>query len=43
MGVETGLDFVNQLKGVECIIVDEDNKIITSKNIALKEIETQSR
>ncbi|RIV35278.1 FAD:protein FMN transferase [Flagellimonas lutimaris] len=43
MGVETGLDFVNQLKGVECIIVDENNKIITSKNIALKEIETQSR
>jgi len=43
MGAETGLDFVNQLKGVECIIVNEDNKIITSKNIALKEIETQSR
>ena len=43
MGVETGLDFVNQLKGVECIIVNQDNKIITSKNIALKEIETQSR
>ncbi|KAB7530887.1 FAD:protein FMN transferase [Flagellimonas olearia] len=43
MGVETGLDFVNQLKGVECIIVDEDNKVVTSKNIALKEVETQSR
>ena len=43
MGVETGIDFVNQLKGVECIIVDDDNKIITSENIALKGIETQSK
>ncbi|WP_390822364.1 FAD:protein FMN transferase [[Muricauda] lutisoli] len=43
MGVETGLDFINQLKGVECIIVDQDNKVMTSKNIALKEIEKQSR
>ena len=37
MGVETGLDFVNQLNGVECIIVDKDNKIKTSKNINLKQ------
>lgn len=36
MGVDTGLDFINQLKGVECIIIDKDNKIITSKNIELK-------
>ncbi len=43
MGVETGLDFVNQLKGVECILVDDHNAIITSKNIALKGVETQSR
>ncbi|WP_229660153.1 FAD:protein FMN transferase [Aquaticitalea lipolytica] len=35
MGKETGLDFINQLKGVECIIVDENNSIITSKNIEL--------
>ncbi|MEZ4795451.1 MAG: FAD:protein FMN transferase [Flavobacteriaceae bacterium] len=33
MGVETGLDFVNQLKGVECVIVDHDNKIHASENI----------
>ena len=39
MGVDTGLDFVNQLNGVECIIVDKDNKIITSKNIELKPLE----
>lgn len=43
MGVNTGLDFVNQLKGVECILVDDNNQIITSKNIALKAVETQSR
>ena len=35
MGVETGLDFINQLKGVDCIIIDEQNKIHTSKNIKL--------
>ncbi|MGB8705808.1 MAG: FAD:protein FMN transferase [Gillisia sp.] len=39
MGVDTGLDFVNQLKGVECIIVDENSKIITSKNIHLKPLD----
>lgn len=39
MGVETGLNMVNQLKGVECIIVDENNKIHTSDNIQLNSIE----
>ncbi len=33
MGVDVGLDFINQLKGVECILVDKNNKLITSKNI----------
>ncbi|WP_055444957.1 FAD:protein FMN transferase [Lacinutrix himadriensis] len=37
MGVEVGLDFINQLKDVECIIVDGDNKIITSNHIELKQ------
>ena len=36
MGIETGLDFINQLKGVECILVDKDNKLFSSKNIELK-------
>ena len=36
MGIDTGLDFVNQLNGVECVIVDEHNKVITSNNITLK-------
>jgi len=35
MGVETGLDFINQLNNVECIIVDKDNKVITSNNITM--------
>ena len=35
MGVETGLDFINQLKGVDCIIIDEQNKIHTSNNVKL--------
>jgi len=39
MGVDTGLDFINQLNGVECIIVDDGNNIITSENITLKGIE----
>lgn len=33
MGVNTGLDFINQLKGVECVIVDENLKIYYSKNL----------
>lgn len=33
MGVEVGLDFINQLKTVECIIIDQDNKIHRSNNI----------
>jgi len=37
MGVETGLDFINQLNGVECIIVDDKNKLHTSENIDLKQ------
>lgn len=39
MGGDIGVDFIDQLKGVECIIIDENNKMITSKNIALKTIE----
>lgn len=35
MGIKVGLDLVNQLKGIECIIVDDNDKIYTSKNINL--------
>ena len=33
MGIEHGLDLINQLKQVECVIIDDNNKIFTSKNI----------
>ncbi len=33
MGVQIGLDLINQMKGIACIIIDEKNKIFTSKNI----------
>jgi FAD:protein FMN transferase len=36
MGVEVGLDFVNQIKGIECIIVDDKGIIHYSKNINKK-------
>lgn len=36
MGVKVGLDLINQLKGVAGIIIDDDDKIYTSKNIHLK-------
>ena len=39
MGTETGLNLINQLKGVECVIVDEHNKIHTSNNIQLNTAE----
>lgn len=35
MGIEAGLAMVNQIKGIECIIIDDFNKIYTSKNINL--------
>lgn len=33
LGVEVGIDLVNQLKGIQCIIVDDKGKIHTSKGI----------
>lgn len=35
MGIKVGLDLVNQVKGLACIIVDDNDKIYTSKNIHL--------
>ena len=35
MGRETGIDFINQLPGVECVIVDDQGKIFESENIKL--------
>jgi len=36
MGVCAGLDMINQMKDIEAIIIDDDNKIYTSKNINIK-------
>ena len=36
LGVEVGLDLVNQLNGIGCIIVDDKGVIHTSKNIDIK-------
>lgn len=35
MGVKVGLDLVNQLRGLACIIIDESDKIHTSRNVNL--------
>ena len=37
-GADTGIDIINQIKGVECVIVDEQNKVYHSKNIKLDQI-----
>jgi thiamine biosynthesis lipoprotein len=36
MGIKIGLDMINQIKGLACIIIDDQNKIYTSANITLK-------
>jgi thiamine biosynthesis lipoprotein len=36
MGIHAGLDMINQIKNIEAIIVDDDNKIYSSKNIHFK-------
>lgn len=33
MGVTVGLDMINQMKGVACILIDDKNQLFTSKNI----------
>ena len=35
MGKETGLDRINQLPNVECIIIDDEGAVYKSKNIAI--------
>ena len=36
MGVKVGLNMINQLNNVACIIITDDDKIYTSKNINIK-------
>ncbi|MCP9757532.1 FAD:protein FMN transferase [Lacihabitans sp. CCS-44] len=35
MGVEAGLNLINQLKGVECVIIDDHNHVYKSDNIKI--------
>jgi thiamine biosynthesis lipoprotein len=36
MGIRTGLDMINQMKHIEAIIIDDNNRLYTSKNINIK-------
>lgn len=36
MGVRVGLDLVNQLQQLACVIIDDNNRLYTSKNINVK-------
>ncbi len=36
MGIEVGLNLINQMRGLACIIIDDNNKIYTSKNIRIR-------
>jgi len=36
MGVTVGLDLINQLTGIGCIIIDDDDQLHTSNNINIK-------
>lgn len=39
LGVDVGLDLIKQLKGIECIIVDDKGVVHTSKNIDMKKFD----
>jgi len=36
MGIRAGLDMINQINGMGCIIIDDNNQIFTSQNIRIK-------
>ena len=36
MGIEAGLFLIDQLPGLDCLIIDDNNKVYTSKNIHIK-------
>ena len=38
MGKDVGIDFINQLPKIECIVIDEMGEIFTSKNIEIETI-----
>lgn len=36
MGIKAGINLINQLKDIACIVIDDNNRIYTSRNINLK-------
>ncbi len=37
MGIRVGLDLINQMRNIACIIIDENDRLFTSKNIKISE------
>lgn len=37
MGIKAGLDMINQIKDIEAILIDDDDRIYTSQNIRLRQ------
>ncbi len=35
MGIATGLDLINQMKNIACVIIDDNDQVYTSRNIQL--------
>jgi thiamine biosynthesis lipoprotein len=36
MGIDAGLDMINQMKNIEAIVIDDNDRLYTSKNINIK-------
>jgi thiamine biosynthesis lipoprotein len=36
MGMNAGLDLINQMRHIACIIIDDNNKLYTSNNIKIR-------
>lgn len=37
MGAQQGVSFLNQIDGIECILIDDDDRLYVTKNITLKQ------
>jgi thiamine biosynthesis lipoprotein len=35
MGIKAGISLIDQIKGIACIVIDDNDKVYTSKNIKL--------
>ena len=36
MGLKAGIDMINQMKGVACVVIDDNNRMLTSNNISIQ-------